>query len=75
MKIRVTKDLVKRAVWLFSAVKGEAILTNQGLTRNELRALERKEIVFSQLMKNKDTGQIVLSWRLAHGQLLGDLGF
>ena len=67
MKIRVTKDLVKKAVWLFSAVKGGAILTNQGLSRSELRALERKEIVFSQLMKNKDTGQIVQSWRLAEG--------
>lgn len=45
MKVRVTPELIAKAGKVFSEVKKGTIRTNEGLTRSELRALERKGIV------------------------------
>lgn len=40
-KIRVTSELIKKAKEVFKRAEGKAIVANKGLSRNELRALER----------------------------------
>lgn len=44
-KTRVTPQLIAKAKSVFSDAKKKSIKTNEGLTRSELRALERKELV------------------------------
>jgi len=44
-KIRVTDELVKKAEEVFARLEKRTIVAGKGLTRQELRALERKGIV------------------------------
>ena len=44
-KIRVTDELEKRAEEVFAKAKKTMIVAGKGLTRRELRALERKGVV------------------------------
>lgn len=44
-KIRFSDELVKKAEEVFAKAKGGVIRTNEGLTRGELKVLERKGIV------------------------------
>jgi len=47
-KIRITPELIEKAKLAFSASKSKYIkLSDLGLTRGEIRALERKELVDS----------------------------
>ena len=41
----------------------ESIVTGQGLSRRELRQLERADFIESRLMKNKDTGALIRQWK------------
>jgi hypothetical protein len=43
--------------------KNKRILTGQGLSRKELRQMQRAGLVESQLMKHKDTGQAIYAWK------------
>lgn len=53
--------LILKAEKIFSQYG--SIVTGQGLTRKELRLLERAFIIESQLMKNKDTGALIYKWK------------
>jgi len=55
------EELVLRADALFQ--KHGKIITGHGLTRKELRLLERNGLIESQLMKNKDTGAAINMWK------------
>ena len=55
------EELVLRADALFQRY-GE-IITGHGLTRKELRYLERKGLIERRLMKNKDTGAAINVWK------------
>ena len=39
------------------------IATGQGLSRKELRSLERRGLIEKRLMKNKDTGALIYEWK------------
>lgn len=72
-KIRVTPELIAKVKKAFAEVKEETIKTGQGgLTRGELRALERKGIVerLPIFLKSKFVGvtpQKQWVWRLKDG--------
>lgn len=53
--------LILKAEKIFSQYG--SIVTGQGLTRKELRQLERRDLIESQLMKNKDTGSLIYKWK------------
>jgi len=55
------EELVLRAETIFK--KYGSIVTGEGLTRKELRLLERKGLVERQLMQNKKTGAIITQWK------------
>lgn len=57
---RLSDATLTRAEYIFS--KNKRILTGQGLSRKELRLMERAGFVESQLMKHKETGQVILAW-------------
>ena len=40
-----------------------SIATGQGLSRKELRSLERQGLIEKRLMKNKDTGAAINVWK------------
>ena len=44
-KVRVTPELITKAKKCFSAKGEKGVKVNEGLTRSELRALERKGLV------------------------------
>ena len=48
-KIRVTPELIAKAKKCFSAKGEKGVKVNEGLTRSELRALERKGLVEKQV--------------------------
>lgn len=52
---------IEKAEAIFN--KNKRILTGQGLSRRELRQLQKAGLVKSQLMKNKDNGQIIHAWQ------------
>ena len=55
------EELVLRADALFKQYG--KIITGHGLTRKELRLLERKGLIEGQLMENKDTGSLIYEWK------------
>lgn len=55
------EELVLRADALFKQYG--KIITGHGLTRKELRLLERKGLIEKKLMKNKDTGAAINEWK------------
>jgi len=55
------EELVLRAETIFK--KYGSIVTGEGMSRKELRLLERKGLVDRQLMKNKDTGALINQWK------------
>jgi len=69
-KVRVTPELVKKAEGVFAkAEKATIVADNKGLTRRELRALERKGVVeripFRQTAKYVgETGAMQYAYRL-----------
>ena len=72
-KARVNEYLVAKAVKAFAEVGGRSIISGQGLSRSELRALERagmvrKMITFGKQKYSGITGAIVYRW-----QWIGDL--
>ena len=58
-KIRVTSELIEEARAVFKKANKKAILTNEGLTGGQLRALERKGYVrkMSTFGRSKWAGQ------------------
>ena len=74
MKIKVTPELIEKAVKIFQAAKKGIILTGQGLSRQELRALEREGTVRKQPAKLKGSGIVINAWHInpsfgnIHGQ-------
>ncbi len=52
---------IEKAEAIFN--RNKRILTGQGLSRKELRQLQRAGLIESQLMKNTDKGQIILAWQ------------
>jgi len=57
----VDDALVKRAEALFN--EHGKIITGHGLTRRELRRLERVGLIERQLMRNRDTGTLIYEWK------------
>lgn len=55
------EEVVLRAEALFR--KYGSIITGHGLTRKELRLLERRGLIEKRLMKNKDTGSLIHEWK------------
>ena len=43
--------------------KHGTIATGQGLSRKELRQMERQGLIEKRLMKNKDTGALIYEWK------------
>jgi len=64
MKIKVTPELIEKAVRIFQIAKKGVILTGQGLTRQELRALEREGTVRKQPTKLKKSGALHYAWHI-----------
>ncbi len=58
---RPNDALIQKAENIFSHYG--SIVTGQGLTRKELRLLERASLIESQLMKNKKTGSLIYEWK------------
>ena len=52
-KIRVDLDLIAKAINVFQGAGKKTIMTNEGLTRQELRALERKGLVVKRITYGK----------------------
>ena len=68
-KIRVTDDLRKKAEGVFAKAEKTMIVAGKGLTRQELRALERKGVVEKMATRQTakyvgETGAIVYAYRL-----------
>lgn len=77
MKIKMTPELIEKAVRIFQTAKKGIILTGQGLSRQELRALEREGTVRMQptrLGNRKGTGQVHNAWHInpSFGRVDGD---
>ena len=78
MKIKVTPELIEKAVAVFN--RKSVILTGQGLSRQELRALEREGTVRKQPAFRKQpnrlqgSGIVHNSWRInpSFGRVDGD---
>ena len=64
MKIKVTPELIEKALRIFQTAKKGIILTGQGLSRQELRALEREGTVRSQPAKLKKSGSVRIAWHI-----------
>lgn len=69
-KVKLTQSLVDRIEHIIHASKNGLILTDQGLSRKELRALERHGIIESKLFKHRKKGQIIRGWSLVGGGLV-----
>ena len=74
MKIKVTPELIEKAIYIFKTSKKGIILIGQGLSRQELRALEREGTVRKQPAKLKGTGQVHNAWQInpSFGNIGGD---
>ena len=72
MKIKVTEELLDKALTVFN--RNSVILTGQGLSRQELRALEREGTVRKQQSRLKKSGAIHHAWRInpSFGRVDGD---
>ena len=57
----IYEEVVLRAKALFNEYG--KIITGHGLSRKELRLLERRGLVEKRLMKNKDTGSLIYEWK------------
>jgi len=57
---RLTDATIARAEAIFN--KYGKIITGHGLSRKELRQLERAGLIEKQLMKNRDTGALIYEW-------------
>ena len=55
------EELVLRAETIFK--KYGSIVTGEGMTRKELRLLERRGLVERQMMQNKKTGALINQWK------------
>jgi len=64
MKIKVTPDLIEKAAFVFKTVKNGVILTGQGLSRQELRALEREGTVRMERARLKKSGSVHNAWHI-----------
>lgn len=64
MKIKVTPELIEKAVKIFMATKNGILLTGQGLSRKELRALEREGTVRKKPTTLKGSGQVHNAWQI-----------
>jgi hypothetical protein len=60
---RLDDATIKKAETVFNQARGGRIVTGQGLSRRQLRQLERAGLIESQLMKNKDTGALIYEWK------------
>jgi len=58
---RLSDATIKKAEALFNQYG--KIITGHGLSRKELRQLEREGLIEKKLMKNKDTGQLIFEWK------------
>jgi len=54
-------DTIEKAEAIFN--KNKRILTGEGLSRRQLRQLQRAGLIESQLMKHKETGQVIYAWK------------
>ena len=68
-KVRVTTELIAKAERVFSEVKHATIQTGEGLTRSELRALERHDKVeritnFGRQKYSNSASTLSYLWRL-----------
>jgi len=52
---------IEKAEAIFN--KNKRILTGQGLSRKQLRQMQRAGLIESQLMKHTDTGQAIYAWK------------
>ncbi len=57
---RLDDATIKKAEAIFK--KHKTIATGYGLSRRELRMLERAGLVEKRLMKNKDSGSVIYEW-------------
>ena len=64
MKIKVTPELIEKAIGIFNTAKKGMILTGQGLSRQELRALEREGTVRKQPTRLKGSGTLHHAWQI-----------
>lgn len=64
MKIKVTPKLIEKAIRIFQATRNGIILTGQGLSRQELRALEREGTVRKQTSRLKKSGAVHNAWQI-----------
>lgn len=60
---RLTDATLAKAEILFSQAKNNTVLTSYGLSRRELRLMERAGLVTKRLMKHKETGQMIFAWK------------
>ncbi len=72
MKIKVTPELIDKAVAVFN--RNSMILTGQGLSRQELRALEREGTVRIKPARMKKSGAVHNAWQInpSFGRVDGD---
>lgn len=59
--IRLDEATIKKAESIFNEYG--SIITGHGLSRKELRQLERAGLIEKRLMKNKDTGSLIYQWK------------
>jgi hypothetical protein len=57
---RLDDATIKKAEAIFK--KHKIVATGYGLSRRELRMLERAGLVEKRLMKNKDSGTVIYEW-------------
>lgn len=69
-KIRVTDELIEKAVKVFR--HNQVTFAGYGLSRGELRALERKGILTKKYGKNRHTGAIVCGYVMNSYDLAAD---
>lgn len=74
MKIKVTPELIEKAAYIFKTSKKGIILTGEGLSRQELRALEREGTIRKQPARLKESGSVRLAWQInpSFGNIGGD---
>jgi len=60
---RLTDATIKKAEMLFKNSRDGRVLTGYGLSRRELKLMEREGLIEKQLMKHKETGQMIYAWK------------
>ncbi|MCK5127915.1 MAG: hypothetical protein KAR42_16780 [candidate division Zixibacteria bacterium] len=73
MKIKVTPELIEKATRIFKTAKNGIIFTGRGLTRQELRALERDGMIKRKSARFKKSGSTINAWHInpSFGNLYG----